>query len=105
LLLFYKYAWHSIPLYKPHHPGEIRISVIVAARNEAINLPALLNSLSRQTYRNFELIIIDDFSTDATVDIIQNFAAGWLKLIRLSDHISGNRNTAINRRSYCNYRC
>merc|ERR1711969_496890 len=42
------------------------ISVVVAARDEAERLPALLDALASQTHRPFEVVVVDDRSTDAT---------------------------------------
>lgn len=41
-----------------------RISVIIPFRNEAANLPALVACLQRQDYPSFEVIFVDDHSTD-----------------------------------------
>ncbi len=49
------------------------ISVIVPARNEAENLPALLESMERQSYRGFELILIDDRSEDNSLALMRAF--------------------------------
>lgn len=48
-------------------------SVIVAARNEEVNIGNLLQCLLNQTYKNFEIIIVDDRSTDRTKEIITEF--------------------------------
>jgi 4,4'-diaponeurosporenoate glycosyltransferase len=45
------------------------VSVIIPARNEEHNLPALLRSLSSQTLRPQEIIVVDDASTDGTARI------------------------------------
>ncbi len=49
-----------------------KIAVIIPARNEAKNIAKLLLSLNAQTYKNFETLIVDDHSTDATALIAQN---------------------------------
>ena len=49
------------------------ISVCVPARNEEKNLERVLTSILEQSYPNIELLIINDFSTDATPDIIERF--------------------------------
>ena len=51
------------------------ISVVVPARNEEHNLPRLLDSLIKQSYRNIEIIIADDQSTDRTPEIIKEYMA------------------------------
>jgi 4,4'-diaponeurosporenoate glycosyltransferase len=50
------------------------VSVIVPARNEADNLPALLASLAKLEPRPLEIIVVDDHSTDDTGDLAR--AAG-----------------------------
>lgn len=46
------------------------ISVIIPARNEENHLPNLLESLRTQSYRNIEILVINDCSTDRTQDVI-----------------------------------
>jgi chlorobactene glucosyltransferase len=48
------------------------ISVIVPARNEQDNIERCILSLLAQNYPNFEVIAIDDNSTDTTLDIMKN---------------------------------
>ena len=50
-----------------------KVSVIIPARNEENNLPRLLESMTKQDYRNFEVIVIDDDSTDNTWNIISDY--------------------------------
>jgi cellulose synthase/poly-beta-1,6-N-acetylglucosamine synthase-like glycosyltransferase len=52
-----------------------RVSIVVAAHNEAANLPALLTSLVNQTYPKelYEVIIADDCSTDDSEAIIRSY--------------------------------
>ena len=42
------------------------LSVIIPTFNESTLLPHLLDSLQKQTYRDFEIIVADNHSTDAT---------------------------------------
>ncbi|WP_420455150.1 glycosyltransferase [Rubrivirga sp.] len=44
----------------------VPISVVVAAHDEAERLPGLLDALAAQTHRPFEVVVVDDRSTDAT---------------------------------------
>lgn len=50
------------------------ISVIVPVYNVANYLPACLDSLCRQTYRDLEILIVDDGSTDASGKICDQYA-------------------------------
>jgi chlorobactene glucosyltransferase len=50
------------------------ISVIVPARNEERNIRRCMDALLTQTYPNFEIIILDDLSTDATPQILTELA-------------------------------
>lgn len=51
------------------------ISVLVPARNEARNIRRCLEALLAQTYPNYEVIVLDDRSTDETPHILQELAA------------------------------
>ncbi len=50
------------------------VSIIIPARNEEANLGACLESLTAQTGVDFEIIVVDDGSTDRTREIAQSFA-------------------------------
>src|SRR5436305_12943907 len=43
-----------------------KVSIIVAARNEQETLPAALSSLLKLDYPDYEVILVDDDSTDST---------------------------------------
>ena len=66
------------------HP-EKSVSVIVAARNEVENLPALIDSIASQKHSNFELIIVNDRSTDGSKDVLTYYEAifDWLVVIHI----------------------
>src|SRR5688572_16257559 len=49
------------------------VSVIVPARNEERNLPRLLPGLLKQCYPNYEVIVVDDASTDSTPRILREW--------------------------------
>lgn len=52
-------------------PPAPRLSIILATYNASASLEACLQSVNEQTFRDFELIIVDGGSTDATVGIIE----------------------------------
>ncbi len=51
------------------------VSVVMAAKNYAKFLPEAIDSLLVQTFADWELVIIDDGSTDATVDVVRPYLA------------------------------
>ena len=50
------------------------VSIVIPARNEEANLAACLQSLNSQTGVDFEIIVVDDASTDRTREIASSFA-------------------------------
>ena len=61
-------------------PATPLISVIVAARNEETNLPTLLASLTKLSYSSYEVIVVDDQSTDGTASIAASWGARVVKI-------------------------
>ncbi len=51
----------------------MKISVIIPNYNNELFITKCLQSLEIQTFRNFEVIIIDDGSTDSSVDVINDY--------------------------------
>jgi len=75
------------------HPWP-KVSIIVPARNEAEVLPAALASLLRLEYPDYEVIVVDDVSTDGTGRIADEWAAspearGRLRVIHNREVASG----------------
>lgn len=57
---------------KPKHKN-IAVSVIICAKNEAENLKSFLPSVIAQDYPDFEIVLIDDDSSDGTLEIMEAF--------------------------------
>jgi len=77
---------------------KIRVSAIVPVRNEEHSIRALLDSLLEQTRRPDEIVITDGGSTDATVQIIEEYIKRGepIQLIREQVALPGRgRNVAI----------
>jgi chlorobactene glucosyltransferase len=51
------------------------ISVLIPARNEEENIETCLKSLRLQDYPNFEILVLDDNSSDRTAEIVERMAA------------------------------
>ncbi|MCJ7696239.1 MAG: glycosyltransferase family 2 protein [Anaerolineaceae bacterium] len=56
-------------------PSELpKVSILVPARNEEVNIAACVRSLLSQDYPDFEVLVLDDQSTDNTPAILQQVA-------------------------------
>lgn len=68
------------------------VSIVVAAHNEAATLPTLLDALLAQTYSDYEVIIVDDRSTDQTAQVLRDrqAAADRLRVVTI-DHLPEGR--------------
>ena len=64
------------------------ISIIICAKNEAKNLKNNIPKIAQQTYSNYEIIIVDDASTDETSIVIEQLKStiSNLKSIKISAH-------------------
>ena len=73
------------------------ISIIVPTYNHAMFIKKAIISVKNQTYKNWELIIIDNFSTDNTQKIIKNFRDKRLKYYKIKNDgiIAKSRNFGI----------
>jgi glycosyltransferase involved in cell wall biosynthesis len=68
-----------------------RVSVVIATRNRARLVGRAIASVRGQTAGDWELICVDDGSTDDTVDVIGAIAEPRLRLLRLPDHRGASR--------------
>src|SRR5438067_604497 len=68
------------------YPG---VSIVVPARNEAENLPRLLDSLVTQDYLPYEILVIDDASEDATAAIALRYQDQGVRLIHSAGPSAG----------------
>ncbi|MGA8538038.1 MAG: glycosyltransferase, partial [Terriglobales bacterium] len=64
----------SPPADSPQSRAVPDVSVIIPARNEEANIADCLESLTSQTGVAFEIIVVDDGSTDRTREIARSFA-------------------------------
>ncbi len=74
------------------------LSIIIPTFNEELFLPHLLRSLKEQTFNNFEIIVADNNSTDATRSItLRAGAKKWLMAVyQLLDATMAQRLLRVN---------
>jgi len=69
------------------------LSIVICTYNGALFLKEQLDSLFGQTYPNFEIIAVDDCSTDSTFEILKEYAAnGKLKAFQNERTLGLNKN-------------
>ena len=67
-------------------PPEISVSVVIPMYNTEKYIGACLESIFGQTFQNFEVIVVDDCSTDRSPEIVKSYIpkfGGRLKLYRM----------------------
>jgi biofilm PGA synthesis N-glycosyltransferase PgaC len=90
--LYYLVSNHiSLAGYKPHDGLPtvlIPVSVIIAARNEAQNLRENLPSILEQNYPDFEVVVINDCSYDASDEVLEDMERRYpnLKVVTITEH-------------------
>lgn len=95
LILYYWKSWLAIPGFKPptiDYKPQTPISVIIPARNEEENIKSCLDTILNQSYPEdlFEVLIVDDFSSDNTAAIVSAYASQNIKLISLKNFVEAN---------------
>lgn len=63
-----------------------KVSIITVAFNEEKDILKTCRSVSNQTYKNFEWIVVDGKSTDKTIDIVKRFSNTYKILVSESDN-------------------
>ncbi len=96
LFVFSKFAFAKS---KAISPKRIPISVIVCAKNEAENVKKFVPLLLEQDYPDFEIILIDDASSDETLDIFEDFEKQYpnIRLVKVKNNEAfwGNKKFAL----------
>lgn len=62
---------------------KIKVSVIVPSFNRENTIERCLESVLNQTFMPFEIVVVDDCSTDRTIDIIKHLDTSLIKIIKL----------------------
>src|SRR5688500_7950801 len=73
-----------------------RVSVVMALYNRETDVAEAIDSVLAQTYEDFELIVVDDCSTDKSPEIVKRYG-DKLRYIRreINGGVGASRNTGI----------
>ncbi len=95
LVYFIQLAFLFFGLIKKNKQNQLSktpfVSVVVASRDEEENIESCLNSLLKQDYPNYEIIVVNDRSVDNTLKIIEEFKNknSRVKSVTISENNSG----------------
>lgn len=74
----------------------MKISVIIPLYNKERHIERTLQSVLEQSYKNYEIIVIDDGSTDKGPEIVKNYLSPQLKLLTQKNRgVSAARNRGL----------
>ena len=78
----------SIGLEEKNDNFEPAVSVVICAYNVERYISAAIDSVLQQTYRNIEIIVVDDASTDSTVQVVEDLlnSCRRIRLIRVNSN-------------------
>ena len=72
------------------------ISVIIPLYNKVDHIEDTLRSVLAQTYKDYEIVVVDDGSIDGSTELVENLGIDNLRLIRQNNAgVSAARNSGI----------
>ncbi|HRG18336.1 MAG TPA: glycosyltransferase [Flavobacterium lutivivi] len=99
--IYYAIIFGKFSFAKPQSstPKRIPISVIVCAKNEEENVKNFIPLLAEQDYPQFEIVLIDDASSDGTLDVLEEYEKKYqnIKLVKVENNEAfwGNKKFAL----------
>ncbi|HWK56863.1 MAG TPA: glycosyltransferase [Parapedobacter sp.] len=87
LVCYMRAGWSSLPSFSKKSIPKTRVSILIAARNEAANIGRTLSDILAQDFpmELLEIIVVDDHSTDDTAAVVRSFAERGVKLLKLNE--------------------
>lgn len=85
-------GWAITPDFKAEKTGNsCLVAIVTACKNEIENLPLLFSSLKKQTYRNFQFMLVDDDSTDGSLEFASKCTPEFSELTLLKNKGKGKK--------------
>lgn len=97
-IFFWLYFFLRLVLYKQEDlpnsdEDELPVSIVICARNEAVNLKANLHRILNQNYRSFEVIVVTHISHDESLNILSylQYRFKQLRIVECNDSRPGKK--------------
>ena len=86
----------SLYFYKPYKSSSdsnehLPVTIIIVCKNEAKNIAQTVTQILKQNYPTFELLVIDDFSTDNTLATLKSITDSRLTIISAIENHPGKK--------------
>lgn len=83
-------TWLRLPMHRVSEElpsRHLAFSILIAARNEKVNLNKNLHSILQQEGENYEVVVANDRSWDRSIDVLDEFASGYphLKVVDIRE--------------------
>jgi glycosyltransferase involved in cell wall biosynthesis len=100
-IFYYLGIFGKFAFSKPQNivPKNLPVSVIVCAKNEEENVKRFIPLLAEQNYPDFEIVLIDDASSDETLEVFEEFEKQYsnIRLVKVQNNEAfwGNKKYAL----------
>lgn len=68
-----------------------KVSIIIPMHNSSEHIEECIDSVLNQTYKDIEIIVVDDKSSDNSAEIVENKKNNRIKIIKLSENVGAAR--------------
>lgn len=103
LILVYRYWFKRLKPFELSKAIEptVFFSIIIPARNESANIEKCIQSILAQPYPSYEILIVDDHSTDDTPLLVTKLSEQYpqIQLIHLKDHLDGQSTNSYKKKA------
>jgi cellulose synthase/poly-beta-1,6-N-acetylglucosamine synthase-like glycosyltransferase len=103
LMWRYIYYWEKLEVWETplDYIPTTKVTLIIPVRNEAENIAVCLQSILSQNYPAglIEVIVIDDHSTDQTLQVLNQIKDKRLKIFQLSDFVDSSKEFAFKKKA------
>jgi|694.fasta_scaffold39851_5 biofilm PGA synthesis N-glycosyltransferase PgaC len=97
-LMYHLFLFSRLAFYKKEEDSQnkyfeksIPVSIVVCCKNEIANINKLVSILIKQEYADFEIIFIDDFSTDGTYEALSDIKNEQIRLFQYKKKLEGKK--------------